>query len=184
MELNDFKDEVGSVMEWLKIKLQDKLKMQGYGDKKKSKLQKTMEYEIKNVATLLVAMMYMEDYYVYVEYETPAESIPFGGKKTGAKVSKYIQALFRYWRRKRGLGKKEALRASFALANVHKKRGRPSPNSFKYSKDGSRTGFIETTLAAVEERVFKILERKIGNNLELTFTKMLNDIGLGIKLVA
>ena len=167
-------------MSLLRLELQAKLKAQGYGDKSKSRLQQTMEYEVRQVATLIIASMYMEDYFVYVENETPASRIPFGGPPTGAKVSKYIQALFRYWRVKRGLSRKEALRASFATANVHKKKGRPSPNSFRRSKDGTRTGFIATTLKATEEKVFNILERRIGNDIEIAFTTLLNDAFQGL----
>lgn len=178
--INSFTEEVEYVMSLIKLELQAKLKAQGYGDKSKSKLQQTMEYEVKPVATLIVASMYMEDYHVFVEKKTPAANIPFGGgRKTGAKVSKYIQALFRYWRVKRGLGAKDALRASFATAHVQKKEGRPTRRSFKYSKDGTRTGFIETTLQSVEDKVFKILERRIGDKLELSFTNLLNELYTG-----
>jgi len=177
--ISDFTQEIEYVMSLIKLELQAKLKAQGYGDKSKSRLQQTMEYEVKPVATLIVASMYMEDYFTFVENKTPASRIPFGGPKTGKKVSKYIQALFRYWRVKRGLGAKAALRASFATANVHKKEGRPTRRSFKYSKDGTRSGFIETTLKSVEEKVFAILERRIGDTLELSFTNLLNDLYTG-----
>lgn len=175
-DIRDFKKEVEQVMAFLKFHLQEKLKTQGYGTRANSKLQRTMEYEVKPVATLMVASMYMEDYFVFVEKKTPPSRIPFGGKSTGKKVSKYIQALFRYWRNKRGLSAKKALRASFALANVQKREGRPTNDSFKHSKDGTRTGFIEQTLKAFEQRVFEILERKIGDKVEIAFTETLSDL--------
>lgn len=177
MQLNkEIFESVGYVMSLLKLELQSKLERQGYGNKTSSKLQQSMEYEVKAVATLIVAEMYMEDYYIYVEKPTPAERIPFGGNgRSGAKVSKYIQALFRFWKRRKGLSDKDALRASFATANIHKKEGRPSRGSLRYSKDGTRTGFIESTLAAYESKVFDILERRFGNTLEIGFTDLLRE---------
>lgn len=181
--LRDFTEEVDYVMSLLKLELQTKLQTQGYGTKTSSKLQQTMEHDVKPVATLIVASMYMEDYFVFVENPTPASRIPFGGPKTGARVSKYIQALIRYWRVKRGLSAKKAKSAAFATARVHKKEGRPTRRSFSYSKDGTRTGFIETTLNSLEQRVFEILERRIGDDIELAFSTMLRSIG-GIKSAA
>lgn len=179
------KQEMSYVMSLIRLELQSTLEKQGYGTKEKSKLQQTMSYEIELVATTIVASMYMEDYFVYVENETPPESIPFSGtrKGSGAKTSKYIQGLYTYWRRKRGLRPKEALRASFATAHVHKKKGRPNSNSKRFSKNGKRTGFIENTLKAIEGRVFDILERRVGSAIELTFTRMLEDLSRSSDLI-
>lgn len=189
-----FLEDVKYVMSLIRLELQSKLNTQGYGEgrgnlsEKKlaldltpekspgslnpSRLQQSMEFEVQKISQYIVASMYMEDYYIFVEEKTPASRIPFG-KKTGKKVSKYIQALWKYWRVKRGLSPEEALRASFATANKHKREGRPTRNSFKYSKDGTRTGFIKDTLKKVEEDVFNILERSVGDRIELQLTAIL-----------
>lgn len=165
-------EEVGYVMSLIKLELRKKLEIQGYGTLGNSKLQQTMDYEIKAVSTLIVATMLMEDYYVFVEEKTEAANIPFGGR-TGKKTSKYIQGLWRYWRLKRGLGVKEALRASFATARVHKREGRPSRNSFRYSKDGTRLAFIDSTLKAMEASIAESLSVTLGKELEIALTQIL-----------
>ena len=170
----DLRDDVGYVMSLLKLELQAKLEAQGHGRRNTSKLIQSIEYEITATSNILVAGMYMEDYYVFVEKGVRASRIPYS-RGSGRKTSKYIDALVRFWRFKKGLSPKEAKSAAFATANKHKKEGMPTRASFRYSKDGTRLGFLEITLNKFEPEVTKILERRIGNEVELTFTNILNE---------
>lgn len=173
----DLRDDVAYVMSLLKLELKSKLEAQGHGKRGSSKLIDSIDFEIEAGAQIIVAGMYMEDYYIFVEKGVRANRIPFSGRGKGkGTTSKYIQNLIRYWRFKRGLSGKEAVRAAFATANKHKKEGMPTRSSFKYSKDGTRLGFVESTLNKFEEKVFEILERRVGNNVEIAFTNVLNDV--------
>lgn len=70
---------------------------------------------------------------------TPAR-IPYGNY-TGAKTSKYIQALINFFIL-RGLDEAEAKKAAFATARKQKQEGMPTAASSKYSSTGNRLDFI------------------------------------------
>lgn len=176
----DIKEDVGFAMSLLKLQLKSKLEAQGHGRRGVSKLIDSIDYEIESTATIMVAGMYMEDYYIFVEKGVKASRIPYY-PGSGRKTSKYIQGLIRFWRLKKGLSPRAAKRAAFATANKHKKEGMPSRSSFKFSKDGTRLGFLDSTLKKYENQVFEILDRRIGDKVELAFTDILNDISVQFK---
>lgn len=184
MDIN-LENVAGLAMSLLKLELQKKLNIQGYGTAQTSALIRSIESEIRTVATVVVGQMYMNDYYQFVEDGVPAESIPYtpGGRRGG--TSKYIQGLIRFFTTKLRLGFKEAKRASFATANKHKKEGIPLRTSLKYSRDGTRLGFIKDTLdknlAAVEE----LITRETGREIEIQFSAMLRSLSaLGFEVAA
>lgn len=168
----------GLAMSLLKLQLQEKLKAQGYGTPQSSSLIRSIEPEIRTVATVVVGSMYMNDYYQFVEEGVPAASVPFtpGSRRGG--TSKYIQGLISFFRRKVRLGFKEAVRASFATANKHKREGIPLRTSLKYSRDGTRLNFIKDTLKEYLPEVEKLIQRQIGNEIELTFSAMLRTLSI------
>ena len=177
----DIQEDVAYVMSLLKLELKSKLEAQGHGSRNASKLIDSVEFDITASANILVAGMYLEDYYIFVERGVNASRIPYGGRGTGrGGTSKYIQALIRYWRLKRGLPEKEAKRAAFATANKHKEEGMPTRSSFRFSKDGTRLGFVESTLKTYESRVAEILEQRIGNNIDTTLTNILNQVAVNL----
>lgn len=169
------KETLGLVMSLLKLELQSKLEAQGHGIRETSKLINSIEFDIKSVSTVLSAGMYLEDYYVFVEKGVSASRIPFY-PGSGKRQSKYIRALISYWRFKRGLSDKAAFRAAFALANKHKKEGMPTRSSFSYSKDGTRLGFVDSTLKNYEQRAFELLQSSTLNKLELSLIDILKDV--------
>ena len=178
---------LGLVMSLLKLELQKKLTIQGYGTAQSSALIRSIEPEIETVGKMVIGSMYMNDYYIFVEERTPPERIPFGG--TGGPrrggTSQYIQGLVRFFTRKLRLGFKEALRASFATANKHKKEGRPTKASSRFSRDGTRTGFIKDTLDKNLEEAQRLLTRQVGNEIELTFSAVLRSLSAdGFKVAA
>lgn len=83
----------------------------------------------------------MLDYHVYLEHGVKASRIPFGGRRSGKKRSKYIEALINYFRQK-GKSEKEAKGAAFATAHKHKREGMPTRSSYQYSANNRRTEFI------------------------------------------
>lgn len=173
-----FKEDLAFVMNLIKLELQSKLEAQGHGRKGSSKLIDSMEVEIISTANFLVANMLMEDYYVFVEKGVKASRIPYR-RGSGRRRSKYIDALIRHWQRK-GLSRRAAKSAAFATANVHKKEGMPTKASFRFSRDGTRTGFLSSTLKNYEETAFRILERQTGNSVEMALTTFMIDLQQGI----
>lgn len=83
--------------------------------------------------------------------------IPYG-TYTGAKVSKYIQGLIRFAKLRFRVTEKEAKSIAFAIANKHIKEGMPTRNSYRFSKTGKRTEYIE---AAIENN-FDLIIKYLG----------------------
>lgn len=80
-----------------------------------------------------------------------ADRIPFQ-PGSGAKTSKYIDALIGYFKL-RGLAEKEAKSAAFATAKIHKKEGMPTSNSHTYSSSGERLDFINIVKKAIGNQI-------------------------------
>lgn len=76
-------------------------------------------------------------YAEYLEDGVPANKIPYGGAKTGAKSSKYIEALIGFFQL-RGLSQADATRAAFATAKKQSKEGMPTAASARFSQNGKR----------------------------------------------
>lgn len=168
-------DDLGFVMSMLKLELTSKLEAQG---RKNSNLAKNMDFEIEASANVLIASMYMDNYYIFLEKGVSAARIPYTRRNRGqgrGGTSKYIQGLISFFRRK-GLPTKEATSASFATANKHKSEGMPTRKSFRFSRDGTRLGFVESTLMKFEDDVVNILERRFGDAYEIALTNTLLEI--------
>ena len=91
------------------------------------------------------------DYFKFVDQGVKPSRIPYrSGRGRGGK-SKYIQALIAFWRKK---GAADPKAAAFATAAKHKKEGMPTRNSFKFSRTGKRTEFINEMLKKHEDNIF------------------------------
>lgn len=167
-----FTEDVAYVMSLLKLELTEKLEIQGHGKRATSKLIQSIESEVEALANVTVGRMYMNDYYVYIEHGIKAGKIPYRGRTGKGGTSRYIEGLIKHFQLK-GKGRKESKRAAFATANVQKKEGMPTRNSYKYSQDGTRLGFLSSTLIKNENAVNDILERRTGSRIELLFTEMI-----------
>lgn len=99
---------------------------------------------------------------------------------SGKKTSKFIQALSAWVRLKKltsGLDK-DVMRATFAIANKMKKTGMPTPNSYRFSRNGRRKGWLTHTIkifkpqielridTGVEEYIDKLLEAIVDNFID------------------
>jgi len=123
--------------------LKQELKAQGHV--LTGQLLNSIRFELTREGSKIVGVFFAADYGLIVNFGVKAANIPYGGGKTGAKTSKYIQGLFSFFRRK-GLSERESLSAAFATAKTHKREGMPSRGSFKYSENGRRTGWIKEAL--------------------------------------
>lgn len=95
-----------------------------------------------------------------------ANRIPYGGAKSGAKTSKYIQGLTEYAKIRFNANSDEALRIAFAIAAKHKREGMPTLSSRRFSK-GNRTGFVKEGYDLVRNEIVKM----VGDN-QLEIVKM------------
>ena len=95
----------------------------------------------------------------------PANRIPFN-PGSGKKTSKYIDGLKKFAKLRFGAGDKESQSIAFAIAYTQKKQGLPTKGSFKFSKNGKRTGFIDQTLENIEPIIEKIIEDTIFNFIQ------------------
>lgn len=119
--------------------------------------------EAKTVETLdgYFIDFYYEKYGTAVDIGVSANKIPFN-PGSGAKTSKYIDALVKYVQQRMGVsGDKEAKSIAFAIAYKHKKEGMSTIASKRFSKTSERNRWVDNTLDRVESQ----LEILITNSL-------------------
>jgi len=118
-------------------------RMKAQGHYHTGKLFKSLAFTIDTRTDTIIGEITFLAYGQYVETGVPAASIPFSGRRGKGGVSKYIQALRRYFQEK-GFQGAEALRIAFATANVHRREGMPTRASRRFSSDEgkARTGFV------------------------------------------
>lgn len=101
----------------------------------------------------LIGVILAEDYGLIVDSGVPAGRIPFT-PGSGAKSSKYIQALIDWIDIIRpGLADNERKSFAFAIAHTHKREGMPTRASSRFSKDGTRTNWIESSFEGQAEEI-------------------------------
>lgn len=141
--------------------IKEELKQQGHVNT--GKLSNSILFGVSENGNDLNLDVSMLDYHVFVEKGVQAKRIPFGGRSTGRKSSKYIEGLIAFFRAK-GRSEKEAKSAAFATAHVHKREGMPSRSSFQYSSNGRRLLFIDESTKASKE--IELIGTTIQDTLE------------------
>lgn len=154
------------VAEFFKKELRNELEQQGHKDT--GKLIDSIEYEIlSDTDTIKIVFTYLY-YGDIVESGVRAAKIPFGGS-TGAKTSKYIEAL-KNWAKRKGF--KKPLSAAFAIANKHKKEGMPTKNSYRFSSNGRRKYWRSFTLNTYLPQSLKIFaDSDLQDLIKIILTK-------------
>lgn len=66
--------------------------------------------------------------------------------------SEYLLGLIEFWQ-KRGLSGRSATKAAIATQRKHKREGMPTRASYRYSKNGARTGMVKRTVKGVGLRI-------------------------------
>ena len=128
------------VGELLVDEIRDQIAVQGHN--MTGSLSKSVEHKTKITSDGVIIQFLLNEYGVPVNTGVAAPRIPYGGN-TGAKVSKYIQGLIRFAKIRFRVTEKQAKGIAFAIANKQKKEGMPTRGSFRYSKNGKRTNYIE-----------------------------------------
>lgn len=148
---------VFEVMKMFRTSFQEVLAKQGHVNT--GKLSSDIVIILERNEDKITGKLLIQDYGRYVDLGVSADRIPFGGGATGATTSKYIQGLVNFWENK-GLSTRQATRAAFATAKVHKREGMPTRNSSRFSEDGNRKNFIGSAIDAVTQDVFSLVSEK------------------------
>lgn len=128
----------------------------------------TIRVEVEVKRETILGLIWMNEYFPYLDRFLPPDKVPYS-PGSGRRSSKVVDALERYWK-KRGLGPSEARRATFATLNKWKKEGRPTKASFRFSKNGRRTGFLQASIAEIEANA----DRVLGFNTADEISRVLN----------
>jgi hypothetical protein len=127
-------------------------------------LSKSVTYKVTDIPDGVVISFLMNSYGLPLNNGVIPSRIPFG-RPTGAKVSKYIQGLIRFAKLRFRVTEKEAKGIAFAIARKQVKEGMPTNGSYRFTKTGKRTEFIQE---AIIKEVPKLLDLFAGLQLELT----------------
>lgn len=104
-----------------------------------------------------------------------ADKIPYSGRRAtrgrSAKKSKYITALIEYARRRMNADPREAKRIAFAIAAKHTREGMPTRSSYRYSRTGKRTMWIDDSVDAAQAEIAELLFAFINDSLVITTKK-------------
>ena len=134
---------------WLIVRLGQELTEQGHN--LSGELIKSLEYQVRENAKGITISFLSSEYGEYVNRGVAADRVPFGGGRGG--TSKYIQGLIRFVERRMNLKGKEATSVAFAIARSHKREGMPTRGSYQYSRNGRRTGWVDTILTDDEQKI-------------------------------
>jgi len=123
------------------IKLARELVAQGH--RGSGRLIESLRGVVAKIPNGVEISIFAADYSKFVDQGVGSGRIPFSGRTGRGGVSQYIQALIAYFRLK---GSPDPKAAAFATANTHRKEGMPTRASFRFSRTGERTDFIQETL--------------------------------------
>jgi hypothetical protein len=111
------------------------------------------------------------DYGVPLDTGVSAERIPFQSG-SGNKTSLYIDGLKRFAKLRFGVSDREAQSIAFAIAKKHKKEGMPTKNSYNFSKNGSRTNWIDLALSETAADIDQALSTFVASYIDVLFSKL------------
>ncbi len=163
---------IKETMIFIKKEISEELERQGH--KHTGKLISSIEDKISYISDSIIAQIYMNDYWIHVNEGVSANRIPYK-RGSGAKTSKYIQALIEYFSHK-GLTLEKAKGAAFATANKHKKEGMPTKSSRRFSQNGKRTGFLTDVIDRELKDIISYLELNTENDVDNALMNILNKV--------
>ena len=155
-----FEDTLDKIFEVVKVQWAKEIRIQGHS--LTGSLERSLEAKYIKVLKGFIIDFLANDYGNILDAGTKPNRIPFN-EGSGATKSKYIDGLTDFAKKRFGLNDKEAQSAAFAIAKTQKKEGMPTKNSFRFSKNGKRTGLIDDTLENATPAIEKIIEDSIFN---------------------
>jgi hypothetical protein len=156
-------------LEGLKAALQKEY--QGQGHKLSGSLIRDIKVRVKRNATGWSGEVLVNFYAQYLEQKIPPSRIPFSPGQGRGGVSEYIQGLIDYFER-RGLPTREATGAAFATATVQSREGMPTRGSYRFSKNGRRTGAIKHVIENEGREVSVTMAKEIGEHFVFEITNL------------
>lgn len=162
---------VGKVIgEYLRSRLMIELREQGHN--LSGALVGSIAHQVQVQANSISIRFEANDYGLIVNSGVPAERIPYTpGRRSGAKTSRYIQALISYAQRRMGLVGREATSAAFAIARKHAREGMPTRGSYRYSSNGRRTGWIDQIVDQEPEFIEKTVTEWVEHEITILIQK-------------
>jgi hypothetical protein len=136
----EVKEDIAQLMVEFREIVRKELRDQGHVAT--GKLANTMRIEVQESQSRVVANLWLEDYFLNIEYPLQAGRVPYT-RGSGARFSQLVESLMRWFRQK---GVSNPSRATFATINKWKKEGRPTRASFRFSRNGRRTGFMKESV--------------------------------------
>jgi len=163
--------QIGKATELFREKLREELKAQGHSNT--GKLEKSIAYDIELKAEKIIVSLFMNTYGIFVDTGVKSSRIPYSGRTGLGGRSKYIDGLISYFRTK-GLNERDAKGAAFATANKHKQEGMPTRNSYRYSSNGRRTGFVNEAWTSIQSEFEQIVTEHFYSRLSLEIENMID----------
>ncbi len=143
--------------------LRDELEQQGH--RASGSLEKSLNFEIKDSDhDGFLGTIFGNDYWAPVDTGVSASRIPYTpGRRSGRSASKYIQGLMD-WAAivKPELSDKERKGFVFAVATKQSREGMPTRGSYSFSRNGTRTNFVQRTL---DKHINKLVANIGGRDL-------------------
>lgn len=174
--------------EFLVVELRKELK--GQGHEATGKLSRELEAVVKDFLNATEVEINHLQYGVYIDQGVRADRIPFR-KGSGAKSSRYIDALIR-WVRIKGFTSgldKDIRGAAFAIANKQKRYGMPIPLDKRApgGRGGNTNGRVKGWLDYVYTQNLAIIEQRLkevsATFIEMAFENVLNRIASQHQLI-
>lgn len=142
--------------------------LEDQGHRASGSLINSVVHEVANKMNEAVIYIRHLRYGKYVNDPLPASKVPYS-RGSGAKTSKFIQEIAAWVKRKKitsGLDK-DIMDTTFAIVNKMKKEGRPTIGSYKFSKNGRRTGWIDYVV-----KKFKV---KLEPRVQLAYSELVSN---------
>lgn len=153
---------IKELIEDFRVQVADELRNQGH--RLTGKLERSMRTEVNVKGNKILAILYLEEYYIFLEYEMRPGRTPYR-RGSGAGSSKVVQELIKAFTR---YGASDPKAAAFATLNKWAKEGRPTRASYRFSRNGRRTGFLSFTIKQFEkglpERLGAIFAKEAENH--------------------
>jgi len=130
----------------------------------------------------LVGIIEANDYLMILDAGVPASRIPFSRPGGRGGTSAYIEGLIR-WARvvKPGLSLRERRSFAFAVAQNQKKFGMPTPSSFRFSRNGRRTGWIKNSFLKADNERRLIEALQVAEILSDSFEEALKSVNVPVQ---
>jgi hypothetical protein len=107
----------------------------------------------------------------------PASRIPYT-PGSGRRRSKYISGLIDFVRKRRLAVKESEVKGiAFAIARKQKMQGQPTKGSFKFTKNGRRSNWVDMGLKGVEAEIEKAIEDIWTEEILIGITNLSKSIG-------